>query len=112
MATLLLDVWTSKESTADYASQRYAGSVGQHPSLRDWLRRRLPAQVADVDDPREALLRLRDQRVQDAFALSVENSARLLQVGRRNISRAFQRAKGLIETGAPSPDLLQLMRLE
>jgi len=30
-------------------------------SVRDWLRRRLPAQVAEVDDPREALLRLRDQ---------------------------------------------------
>jgi len=30
-------------------------------TLRDWLRRRLPAQVAEVDDPREALLRLRDQ---------------------------------------------------
>jgi chromosome partition protein MukB len=31
--------------------------------VRDWLRRRLPAQVAEVDDPREALLRLRDQLV-------------------------------------------------
>jgi chromosome partition protein MukB len=30
-------------------------------SVRDWLRRRLPAQVAEVDDPRESLLRLRDQ---------------------------------------------------
>ncbi len=30
-------------------------------SVRDWLRRRLPAQVAEIDDPREALLRLRDQ---------------------------------------------------
>jgi chromosome partition protein MukB len=30
-------------------------------SVRDWLRRRLPAQIAEVDDPREALLRLRDQ---------------------------------------------------
>ena len=30
-------------------------------AVREWLRRRLPAQVADVDDPREALLRLRDQ---------------------------------------------------
>lgn len=30
-------------------------------TVRDWLRRRLPAQVAEVDDPREALLRLRDQ---------------------------------------------------
>lgn len=30
-------------------------------NVRDWLRRRLPAQVAEVDDPREALIRLRDQ---------------------------------------------------
>jgi chromosome partition protein MukB len=30
-------------------------------AVRDWLHRRLPAQVAEVDDPREALLRLRDQ---------------------------------------------------
>lgn len=30
-------------------------------AVRDWLRRRLPAQMAEVDDPREALLRLRDQ---------------------------------------------------
>ena len=30
-------------------------------TVRNWLRRRLPAQVAEVDDPREALLRLRDQ---------------------------------------------------
>ncbi|HSJ97156.1 MAG TPA: SbcC/MukB-like Walker B domain-containing protein, partial [Myxococcota bacterium] len=30
-------------------------------AVREWLRRRLPAQVAEVDDPREALLRLRDQ---------------------------------------------------
>ncbi|KLD78159.1 chromosome partition protein MukB [Xanthomonas hyacinthi] len=30
-------------------------------AVRDWLRRRLPAQVAEVDDPREALVRLRDQ---------------------------------------------------
>lgn len=30
-------------------------------TVRDWLRQRLPAQIAEVDDPREALLRLRDQ---------------------------------------------------
>jgi chromosome partition protein MukB len=30
-------------------------------AVRDWLRHRLPAQIAEVDDPREALLRLRDQ---------------------------------------------------
>lgn len=29
--------------------------------VRDWLRRRLPAHVAEVDDPRAALLRLRDR---------------------------------------------------
>jgi chromosome partition protein MukB len=29
--------------------------------VRNWLRRRLPAHVAEVDDPREALARLRDQ---------------------------------------------------
>ena len=29
--------------------------------VRDWLRRRLPAQIAEVDDPHEGLLRLRDQ---------------------------------------------------
>jgi chromosome partition protein MukB len=29
--------------------------------VRNWLRRRLPAQIAEVDDPLEALLRLRDQ---------------------------------------------------
>lgn len=31
--------------------------------VRDWLRRRLPAQVAEVDDPREALERLREQLI-------------------------------------------------
>lgn len=30
-------------------------------TVRDWLRQRLPAQVAEVSDPREALARLRDQ---------------------------------------------------
>ncbi|CAN95857.1 cell division protein [Sorangium cellulosum So ce56] len=35
--------------------------LGLWLTVRDWLRRRLPAQVAEVDDPREALLRLRDQ---------------------------------------------------
>ncbi|MCB9785047.1 MAG: chromosome partition protein MukB [Deltaproteobacteria bacterium] len=30
-------------------------------SVREWLRRRLPAQVAEVDEPQEALHRLRDQ---------------------------------------------------
>jgi chromosome partition protein MukB len=38
-----------------------AGVLDLWLAVRDWLRRRLPAQVAEVDDPREALLRLRDQ---------------------------------------------------
>lgn len=38
-----------------------AGILDLWLAVRDWLRRRLPAQVAEVDDPREALLRLRDQ---------------------------------------------------
>ncbi|MCW5831679.1 MAG: chromosome partition protein MukB [Labilithrix sp.] len=38
-----------------------AGVLDLWLTVRDWLRRRLPAQVAEVDDPREALLRLRDQ---------------------------------------------------
>lgn len=38
-----------------------AGVLDLWLTVRNWLRRRLPAQVAEVDDPREALLRLRDQ---------------------------------------------------
>ena len=35
--------------------------LGLWLAVRDWLHRRLPAQIAEVGDPREALLRLRDQ---------------------------------------------------
>jgi chromosome partition protein MukB len=35
--------------------------LGLWLTVRDWLRRRLPAQVAEIDDPRAALVRLRDQ---------------------------------------------------
>jgi chromosome partition protein MukB len=38
-----------------------AGILDLWLAVRNWLRRRLPAQVAEVDDPREALHRLRDQ---------------------------------------------------
>ncbi len=44
-------------SDADFAD----GMLELWLTVRDWLRRRLPAQIAEVDDPREALLRLRDQ---------------------------------------------------
>ena len=61
-------------------------------AVRDWLRRRLPAQVADVDDPRDALLRLRDQlmgleerlaRQEDDLRGSSENIARGIDVQKR-----------------------------
>lgn len=46
----------------DGADQRFAdGYLDLWLRVRDWLRRRLPAQVAEVDDPLEALARLRDQ---------------------------------------------------
>lgn len=38
-----------------------AGVLDLWVAVRDWLRKRLPAQIAEVDDPREALLRLRQQ---------------------------------------------------
>lgn len=44
-------------SDADFAD----GMLELWLTVRDWLRRRLPAQIAEIDDPREALLRLRDQ---------------------------------------------------
>lgn len=40
-----------------------AGYLDLWIAVRDWLHRRLPAQVAEVDDPQEALQRLRDQLV-------------------------------------------------
>ncbi len=61
-------------------------------TVRDWLRRRLPAQVADVDDPREALLHLRDQligleerlaRQEGDLRGSSENIARGIDVQKR-----------------------------
>ena len=46
----------------DYTDATFADAfLNLWLTIRDWLRRRLPAQVAEVDDPREALLRLRDQ---------------------------------------------------
>lgn len=57
-ATLLAELEILRDATdAAFAD----GYFDLWLTVRDWLRRRLPAQIAEVDDPREALLRLRDQ---------------------------------------------------
>lgn len=57
-ATLLTDI----EALRDTSDANFGEGVLQiWLTVRDWLRRRLPAQVAEIDDPREGLLRLRDQ---------------------------------------------------
>ncbi len=76
--------------------------------VRDWLRRRLPAQVAEVDDPREALLRLRDQltgleerlaRQEDDLRGASEDVARGIEVhirkARGRVSRLNQNLGGV-----------------
>jgi chromosome partition protein MukB len=77
-------------------------------AVRDWLRRRLPAQVAEVDDPREALLRLRDQltgleerlvRQEDDLRGTSEDVARGIDVqirkARGQVSRLNQNLGGV-----------------
>ena len=77
-------------------------------AVHDWLRRRLPAQVAEVDDPREALLRLRDQltgleerlaRQEDDLRGASEDVARGIDVqirkARGQVSRLNQNLGGV-----------------
>ena len=77
-------------------------------AVRDWLHRRLPAQVAEVDDPREALLRLRDQltvleerlaRQEDDLRGASEDVARGIDVqirkARGQVSRLNQNLGGV-----------------
>ncbi|MDE0460460.1 MAG: hypothetical protein OXI15_24510 [Chromatiales bacterium] len=76
--------------------------------VRDWLHRRLPAQVAEVDDPQEALLRLRDQlsgleerlaRQEDDLRGASEDVARGIDVqirkARGQVSRLNQNLGGV-----------------
>ncbi len=50
------------EMLGDTSDAAFADAyLGLWLGVRDWLRRRLPAHFAEVDDPREALARLRDQ---------------------------------------------------
>ena len=55
--------------------------------VRDWLRRRLPAQVAEVDDPREALLRLRDQL--SALEVRLESQETILRGASEDVARGI-----------------------
>lgn len=58
------DLLAKVDKDAAGAEIRFADVyLGLWLAVRDWLRRRLPAQVAEVDDPRDALLRLRDQLI-------------------------------------------------
>ncbi|WP_438032120.1 chromosome partition protein MukB [Sorangium sp. So ce204] len=57
-AALLTELQVLRDTSDAAFADAY---LGLWLAVRDWLRRRLPAQVAEVDDPREALLRLRDQ---------------------------------------------------
>lgn len=57
-AALLTELQVLRDDSDAGFAEAY---LGLWLAVRDWLRRRLPAQVAEVDDPREALLRLRDQ---------------------------------------------------
>jgi chromosome partition protein MukB len=57
-AVLLTELQALREASDVAFADAY---LGVWLTVRDWLRRRLPAQVAEVDDPREALVRLRDQ---------------------------------------------------
>jgi chromosome partition protein MukB len=77
-------------------------------AVRDWLRRRLPAQVAEMNDPREALLRLGDQltgleerlaRQEDDLRGASEDVARGIDVqirkARGQVSRLNQNLGGV-----------------
>lgn len=77
-------------------------------TVRDWLRHRLPAQIAEVDDPRESLRRLREQlssleerliRQESDLRGASEDVARGIDVqvrkARGQVSRLNQRLEGV-----------------
>jgi chromosome partition protein MukB len=57
-ATMLAELQILRDTSDAAFAEAF---LGLWLNVRDWLRSRLPAQVAEVDDPREALVRLRDQ---------------------------------------------------
>ena len=67
-------------------------------AVRDWLRRRLPAQVAEVDDPREALLRLRDQLtgLEERLARQEEDLRGASEDVARGIDVQIRKARGQV----------------
>lgn len=64
-----------------------AGVLEVWLTVLDWLRRRLPAQVAEVDDPREALLRLRDQL--SALEARLESQETVLRGASEDVARGI-----------------------
>jgi chromosome partition protein MukB len=56
-------------------------------TIRSWLNRRLPAQVAEVDDPLEALVRLRDQL--EALELRLKRQENDLRGASEDIARGI-----------------------
>ena len=67
-------------------------------AVRDWLRHRLPAQVAEVDDPREALLRLRDQLtgLEDRLARQEDDLRGASEDVARGIDVQIRKARGQV----------------
>ena len=67
-------------------------------AIRNWLRRRLPAQVAEVDDPREALLRLRDQLtgLEERLARQEEDLRGASEDVARGIDVQIRKARGQV----------------
>lgn len=67
-------------------------------AVRDWLYRRLPAQVAEVADPREALARLRDQL--DDLEARLSRQERELRGASEDVARGIEvqirRARGQV----------------
>ena len=57
-ASLIAELQTLRDNSDAAFAEAY---LDLWLTVRNWLRRRLPAQVAEIDDPREGLLRLRDQ---------------------------------------------------
>ena len=97
-ARYLLD--KAKKGPADAEVRAFANARLEFwLTVRDWLRRRLPAQVADVDDPREALLRLRDQLI--GLEERLARQERDLRGSSENIARGIdvqkRKARGKID---------------
>lgn len=68
-------------------------------AARDWLRRRLPAQFSEIDDPREGLVRLRDQLVglEERLARQEQDLRGSSSDVARGIDVQIRRARGQVQ---------------